>query len=217
MSFKAAAEAFFKQPTSKTWDELAHKIVPGTMRTVWQGWIRVDGNAPVELRTTAAGKHKWDHIPDPFTARRAIREVRSGKVPAGWWWLKEKRPAPVPGQRVIRPATQKLDDATIADAMLSDLTQSKGPLGRLKSALNAHSVHIGKREVEFRWRKRARLRVAGTVAANRAVISLNERNFYTVEFSFVGRGKKTEFVSRYDDVHANILKSVFEHETGLSL
>lgn len=209
MSFKAAAEAYFKRPSAKTWEGLAHKIVPGSMRTVWQGWIRVDGSAPTELKRDASGRHHWPVLPDPFTVRRAIREIRKGNVPVGWWWLKEERPAAVPGRRAQKKE-RDLDNAAIADVILGQLTRSPNGGTKLKAMIGAHSVVFGDEMVQFKWRSRARN------GANTAVIQLEETNLYSVEFWSIHRGA-AEKIARFDDVHADDLKRLFERETGLAV
>jgi hypothetical protein len=100
-AFELAVEAYLAEPCKRTWDGLATKIIPGTMRTVWASWVRVDGGAPVRIPTAPPSGStepwdRWPSIPDPFTLRRAIRAARAGEVPVGWWWLKEGRQPPVP-------------------------------------------------------------------------------------------------------------------------
>lgn len=77
--FEATLRAYLDDPTEAHWRLLATRIVPGTLRSVWQAWARVDRAAPLKLPRGGA----WPLLPDPFTVRRAIRAARAGQVPAG--------------------------------------------------------------------------------------------------------------------------------------
>jgi hypothetical protein len=90
--FEIRLEAFLAKPSEDTWAPLAHTIIPGTMRTTWQAWIRVDGGAPVSFPSGA----RWPSIPDPFTVRRAVNAALAGKVPVGLGALLASRDVEVP-------------------------------------------------------------------------------------------------------------------------
>lgn len=79
VDFDRDLAAYLAAPTEPGWARLAHRIIPGTLRTVWQAWTRVDGSAP--LRRPPGGR--WSSWPDAFTLRRAIRAAHAGQVPCG--------------------------------------------------------------------------------------------------------------------------------------
>jgi hypothetical protein len=99
MEFDLALKTHLDNPSKETWNALAHKIIPTTMRTVWQAWTKVDGGAPVTLvdgHLPEGRAERWPSFPDPFTTRRAIREALAGRVPVGLGSLLEERGPMVP-------------------------------------------------------------------------------------------------------------------------
>jgi hypothetical protein len=89
-SFRAALAAYLEDPDCRTWDELAHKIIPGAGgHTMWQAWIMVDGRAPLQGPPSRLGdppptpEQTWPVLPYPFTVRRALRVALKGEIPHG--------------------------------------------------------------------------------------------------------------------------------------
>ena len=213
-AFESRVERFLESPTEANWDVLSSTIIPGTMRTMWQAWIRVDGAAPTSLPPSriAGARPRWPLIPDAFTVRRAVNEAKAGKVPAGWWWLKEGRAAVVPRKekamaKVIPwPIETSL---SIPEVILAQLTGSKNALGVLHAMIGAHSFAYDKRLIQFKWKAKSERTKANTV-----VIRLELDDTYTMEFWKI-RGADTELLVSYDDVYNDAHKSVFERETGL--
>ncbi len=78
--FRWRFAAFLAAPDLVRWERLAHLIVPGTGRTMWQAWVAVDGNAEAGGFVEGRG---FSHYPDPFTARRARKAAEEGRVPVG--------------------------------------------------------------------------------------------------------------------------------------
>lgn len=66
---------YLAAPSLDAWKSVRTLIVPGTMRTLWQAWVAVDGNA-----TTSAAAPTF---PCAFALRRAIKAAAGGKVPVG--------------------------------------------------------------------------------------------------------------------------------------
>lgn len=99
MEFDLALKAHLDNPSKESWEGLAHRVIPTTMRTVWQAWIKVDGSAPVSLvdgHITDRRAERWPSFPDPFTTRRAVREALAGNVPVGLGLLLQDRGPEVP-------------------------------------------------------------------------------------------------------------------------
>jgi hypothetical protein len=226
-AFETRIEAFFSEPSEEHWDALAHTIIPGTGRTVWQAWIRVDGAAPTELPSSnrlIGGKGyvgpspRWPLIPDAFTVRRAVTAARAGKVPVGWWWLKEGR-APVVPRKEEAPArkAQKTHpwptttSLAIPEVILRQLTGSENALGVLSAMIGAHAFAYDKRLIQFKWKARS-----DRTKANTLVIRLEPNDTYTMEFWKI-RGADTELLVSYSDVYNTQLREIFERETGLYL
>lgn len=67
--------AYLAAPSLDGWKSLRTLIIPGTMRTLWQAWVSVDGN------TTASAASSV--FPCEFALRRSIKAAANGKVPVG--------------------------------------------------------------------------------------------------------------------------------------
>ena len=95
--FEDRLRKYLTNPNVRNWDDLYSAIIPGTMRTVWQSWVKIDSSAPSQKPTSKA----WKVIPNPFTVRRAIRAAMKGDVPIGLGELLSERGPAVPG---IKPS-----------------------------------------------------------------------------------------------------------------
>jgi hypothetical protein len=216
MTFEQAVQAYLENPDEETWDELAHKIIPGTMRTVWQSWIRVDGAAPKELTSLGTGVRIWPTLPDPFTVRRAIREARQGRVPVGWWWLKEKGPPKI--QKTVETERSRARAGSrLADQILAHLTRSQKPLQKLRKRLEAHSFHYSPLRVQFSWKKPAPQSGAQVVAIKYIGKGDMDEAYYLMEFWRKEGRHLAPVASSEHAIDEASLKETFEEETGLKL
>jgi hypothetical protein len=89
-SFQWRFAAFLAAPDLVRWERIAHLIIPGTRRTLWQAWVAVDGNAETGGWVEGRG---FSRYPDPFTARRAVKAAVEHRVPAGLQALGEAHAA----------------------------------------------------------------------------------------------------------------------------
>jgi hypothetical protein len=76
--FDARLQAYLDAPGLVRWERTYSLVIPGTTRTLWQAWIKVDGSAPLEVR--AGG---FPAFPDAFTTRRALKAAQEGRVAVG--------------------------------------------------------------------------------------------------------------------------------------
>ena len=100
----------------------------------------------------------------------------------------------------------------MAQITLNQLTNSNNGVSRLVAMIGASNFVRDEENytVSFKFAAKAKNK------ANYCGIKLNSKDLYDVEFVNI-RGVKVKTVSVHNDLYADMLKSVFEAETGLYL
>jgi hypothetical protein len=99
-----------------------------------------------------------------------------------------------------------------ARTTLNQLTNSNNGTGRLSAMIGAHSFvqDTENYNVMFAFKAKAANK------ANKCRITLNAMDTYDVEF-FALRGVNCKVISKHEGIYNDMLKSLFEKETGLYL
>lgn len=103
-------------------------------------------------------------------------------------------------------------DYEMAQIALNQLTNSNNGVNRLAVMIGASNFLLDERNytVSFKFAAKAKNK------SNYCGIKLNGSDLYDVEFVSI-RGVNVKTVSVHNDLYADMLKSVFEAETGLYL